>query len=487
MFAGATVFLPRWTWGGANMVLWIGVDDTDSLQGMCTTFLATEIVRELTDDYDLIGYPRLVRLNPNIPWKTRGNGAISIRMGRGRGPIQTLGGIGGRPVRSYLRGDSPRDVKDLVAKVARCVERLSRFEDPMTNPAFVVLNKPAAPSLYWKAVRGVVGQRTALAAVRGRATVRRYKSGRGVIGACAATAWRPRDRTYEVLTYRHPDRWGTERWIDPDSVIRMDRRFPSTFNNYDYENERVVIAPHSPCPVLFGIRGDDPSVLPAAMATVNGEVPDRWLIFETNQGTDDHVSPHSAPQAGTTVRIRGDVRSAPRVLPGGHVVLRIGDMDATAYEPSKQFRTLVKALDVGDRVQAIGAVRRLPWTLNIEKLNVEFVALVQRKVGNPWCARCKRRAKSTGHKQGYRCPRCRTRFPMSAGTFVQVERKLKPGWYEPPVGSRRHLSKPLKRMWLEKAETLVESRRSSERSTLELRDLAEFRDPGPDTAARPTR
>src|SRR5881628_1099708 len=68
------------------MVLWIGVDDTDSLQGMCTTFLAAEIVRDLTDDYDLVGFPRLVRLNPTIPWKTRGNGAICLRFGRGAGP-----------------------------------------------------------------------------------------------------------------------------------------------------------------------------------------------------------------------------------------------------------------------------------------------------------------------------------------------------------------------------------------------------------------
>lgn len=469
------------------MVLWIGVDDTDSLQGMCTTFLATEIVRELTDDYDLIGYPRLVRLNPNIPWKTRGNGAISIRIGIGHGPTRIVGQIAGHPVRSYRRGDNPHEVTDLVARVARVVERLSRFDDPTTNPAFVVLNKPASPSLYWKAVRGVVGQRTALAAVRGRVTVRRYKSGRGVIGACAANAWRPRDRTYEVLTYRHPDKWGTERWIDPSSVIQMDHRFPSTFNNYDYENERVVIAPRSPCPILFGIRGDDPSVLPAAMATVKGERPDRWLIFETNQGTDDHVSPHSASHPWATVRIRGLVQSAPRVLPGGHVVLRIGDMDATAYEPSKQFRTLVKALEVGDRVQAIGAVRKMPRTLNVEKLNVESLALVQRKVANPWCARCMRRAKSMGHRQGYRCPNCRARFSTSAATFVQVERKLKPGWYEPPVGSRRHLSKPLKRMVVEPKERLLAPRKPIERPRLVPRDPAEFRDRGPGTAAQPTR
>jgi len=37
------------------MVLWIGVDDTDSLRGMCTTFLVAELVRDLTRDFDLVG------------------------------------------------------------------------------------------------------------------------------------------------------------------------------------------------------------------------------------------------------------------------------------------------------------------------------------------------------------------------------------------------------------------------------------------------
>ncbi len=85
------------------MVAWIGVDDTDSLQGMCTTFLAAEIVRELTTDYDLVGYPRLVRLNPNVPWKTRGNGAICVRFGHGAGR-RTL--IGERPGVTMMSGAS---------------------------------------------------------------------------------------------------------------------------------------------------------------------------------------------------------------------------------------------------------------------------------------------------------------------------------------------------------------------------------------------
>ena len=57
------------------MRLHIGMDDTDSARGMCTTFLAYVIVDGLlARGAAFLDYPRLVRLNPNIPWKTRGNG-----------------------------------------------------------------------------------------------------------------------------------------------------------------------------------------------------------------------------------------------------------------------------------------------------------------------------------------------------------------------------------------------------------------------------
>ena len=38
MFAGAEILAPGER-SEVAMVLWIGVDDTDSLRGMCTTFL----------------------------------------------------------------------------------------------------------------------------------------------------------------------------------------------------------------------------------------------------------------------------------------------------------------------------------------------------------------------------------------------------------------------------------------------------------------
>ena len=427
-------------------MLWIGVDDTDSLHGMCTTFLATEIVRELTQGYDLIGYPRLVRLNPNIPWKTRGNGAVCIRIGRGIGPARRMGEIAGKEILSYPRSRSAEDPDGVVQNVAALVERWSHFDDPTTNPGFAVLQRPGPPRLYWKGVRGILSRGEILRAVRGSGVVRGYKDGRGVIGAVTATAWRPQDRTYEVLTYRDPSKWGTSREIDPDSVREMDRAFPSTFNNYDGENRRIVIAPHSPCPVLFGIRGDDPGDLPAAMERIRGERSERWLLFETNQGTDDHVRPGRSIEPWTTVRVRGRITAPPRNLPGGHVVFRVRGIDVTAYEPSKQFRAVVRRLVEGDRVEAIGAVRDSPRTVNLEKLRVLFLVPMRRKVANPWCVSCEKRAKSLGHRAGFRCVRCRRKFPESAAVFEQIPRGLEIGWYEPPVGSRRHLSKPIIRL-----------------------------------------
>jgi len=80
--------------------MYVAVDDTDSMKGNCTTFLATEIIREF-DDMGLIGNPRLVRLNPATPWKTRGNGSLVMRFGKGIGKKRLIGMIGDREVYCY--------------------------------------------------------------------------------------------------------------------------------------------------------------------------------------------------------------------------------------------------------------------------------------------------------------------------------------------------------------------------------------------------
>ena len=50
-----------------NTTLHIGFDDTDSLKGGCTTYLALRIIELLAPLVNFIDYPRLIRNNPNIP------------------------------------------------------------------------------------------------------------------------------------------------------------------------------------------------------------------------------------------------------------------------------------------------------------------------------------------------------------------------------------------------------------------------------------
>jgi tRNA(Ile2)-agmatinylcytidine synthase len=59
----------------------IGLDDTDSAKGGCTTYLAAVLIEKLAQfQVRFIDYPRLIRLNPNVPWKTRGNGALCLSL-----------------------------------------------------------------------------------------------------------------------------------------------------------------------------------------------------------------------------------------------------------------------------------------------------------------------------------------------------------------------------------------------------------------------
>ena len=58
--------------------IYVGIDDTDSPDGMCTTYLCMDLIKKLKKEgYIIEGYPRLIRLNPFARFKTRGNGGVS--------------------------------------------------------------------------------------------------------------------------------------------------------------------------------------------------------------------------------------------------------------------------------------------------------------------------------------------------------------------------------------------------------------------------
>ena len=430
--------------------IYIGIDDTDSTKGMCTTYLATELIKEF-EEYDVIGNPRLVRLNPNVPWKTRGNGAISLLFGKGQGKKKLIGQLDGEDIHAYHFGVNMPATESDFMRACSIVEKFAMFDDEKTNPGIVIFDRKPMSVFYWQAVRGIVTL-DGLNALTSPTFGMGYKNKRGLIGATAAVAWKPRGRTHEIIAYRALEKWGKKRKIDEASVKKMDKKFYSTFNNYDYEEKHMVIAPGSPCPVLFGIRGDREEILPDAMRSVRSEKIDCWLVYLTNQGTDDHIM---EARIGTvkpysSVKVTGIVVREPKMLAGGHLVFRIAhrkyEIDCTIYEPAKTFRHVGAKLRLGDKVQVFGGVREKPFTINVEKIKIERLAIKIKKVANPRCLKCGKSMKSIGTDQGYRCAKCRTRASEKDASLVSEKRDLAEGWYEPTVSALRHLSKPLKRM-----------------------------------------
>jgi tRNA(Ile2)-agmatinylcytidine synthase len=183
---------------------------------------------------------------------------------------------------------------------------------------------------------------------------------------------------------------------------------------------------------------------------VKSEPVDSWLLFETNQGTDNHLQKKQIAQIQPfeSVIIEGSVVVNPFTIQGGHVLFTIKDATGTiscaAYEPTKEFRNTVRGLHIGDFIEVYGGVREHPLTINLEKFEVKYLITQLVKTENPICPSCNKHMKSKGIKQGYKCIRC----GMTSFTPIIQEqpRTILKGFYEVPVCARRHLSKPLKRM-----------------------------------------
>lgn len=438
--------------------MWIGIDDTDSHLGGCTTFVAGNILSQIQQlDLNLIGYPRLVRLNPNVPWKTRGNGSVSFQIGNGCGNPLKIGRMHGNDIISYpilekshIEQSSIDQCKELLVNE---ICSMAQLEENNTNPGVVIVEEQFSESLYWEAVRTILQKDKILSKIKDeKGWFKEFKNGRGIIGAAASIAWRgSHDSTYELITYREKDRWGTSRSIDECSVIKMDKQIPLTFDNYDYVEHHINIMPHSPCPVLFGVRAESAGVLPACMNIIQTESFDDWLIFASNQGTDDHLVPSSINKVHPfqSVILKGTVVSPPITIIGGHVIFSMADknnhvIDCAGYEPTKQFRDIIRQIEPGDVVKVYGGVRKKPFTINLEKIEVIHCVDVMEKVENPVCPVCKKHMKSKGKNQGYICKKCKTK--TSNAMMKKKKRNIRETTYEVPVCARRHLSKPVKRM-----------------------------------------
>jgi len=429
----------------------IGIDDTDSPNIGCTTYIAALLVEKLSQlGLKFVDYPSLIRLNPNVPWKTRGNGAVCLRVSGDRKMCD--------------------EAKEIVIDV---VEEESDLQYKGTEPGIVFYYGDTVPSEFnkfaEKAIQDLVSLRSALELIKhfGSEAVG-YKRGRGIIGALAAIGEvLNEDKTYEIIVYRAKKNYGTPRMVNKDSILWMDKKTRGlTFNNYDHTKKRILITPHGRDPILYGIRGETPQVVKEAheMIKVDEEV-ERWIIFKTNQGTDMHfkkIGNITSIRPYRSVIAKGFVSREPRTIIGGHVIFSIsdesGEIDCAAYEPTGKIRNIIRKLIEGDLVEVYGGVRpcskKHPMTINLEKIRILDL---KKKIiyRNPTCPNCGKHMKSIGKEKGFVCKRCKFILTDPRKVAIEMPRDIQTGLYLPTSRAHRHLTKPLCRYGKEKNNAII--------------------------------
>ncbi len=427
-------------------MLHIGIDDTDSIYGKCTTHLAfriTEYILQKTHA-NFVDYPLLIRLNPNIPWKTRGNGAVCLR----------------------IRSNN-RDQHRIIDFVKNHVESTSAIGSG-ANPGIAFLRGNFLPAALLEfsrcAMFDVISKQDAIRlAEKTGVEYSMFGSGRGLVGALASVGCLlDSDHTYEAIAYRRPEYCGIPRIIDPDKVIQFSKQtFPYTFNNYDFDNHRMLIAPHGPDPVFCGIRGEDANVVAYSLRSLKiEEKPAGCMIYRSNQGTNMHLQNTiklSDPKSCTSGYVRCKVSVNPHTTQGGHTFFTVEKdgyiFQIAVYEPTG-LSHLASFLAPGDTIEVGGGIRKptsnYPKVLNLEYLLVFDLASVV-NTHNPLCKHCLKRMKSEGKSKGFQCMKCKFKEPASVRKeIVKLQRKISPGIYIPTPKAHRHLTKPLQRYGLEK-------------------------------------
>ncbi len=426
----------------------IGLDDTDSTKGGCTTYLTAVLIEKLQQfNVHYLDYPLLIRLNPNVPWKTRGNGALCLRF-----------------------SCNPAFEDQIKETAVALWEEHSAVNEKGTDPGIVFYKGeiPAELTAFSKKTETtIVTLKEAMALIKKfGAEASGFNSCRGIIGALAAVGETLNcDHTYEFIAYRTKENLGTKRRVDEASIFEMDKKTqPYTFNNVDVEKGRVIITPRGPDPILFGIRGESPEIVKKAFGLVKPLEPvERWVIFRSNQGTDAHLKPVgqlSQIEPYCSIIAKGTVSQNPRVVPLRHIIFSVKDglaeVDCAAYEPTGDLRKTARELVVGDDLEVCGAVHKptatKPLTINLEKIKI--LNLTQKaQVENPVCPSCGKRLKSMGKNQGFRCERCGGKFADLKKKETPIQRTVETGLYVTSTRSQRHLTKPLRRIGQEKQGT----------------------------------
>ncbi len=228
----------------------VSLDSFDAPRAGCTTHVASLLILHLeSKGFKLLDYPNLVRLNPVVPWKTRGNAAVSFE-------------VSGNELEVY---ESAK-------------EFLIEYSSELSNRGalFVTSEKPPL-EFYFKSVKEVTHPEVALEYARRAGQFYGHKG--SLIGAIAAAAAEKKLLpNFELIAYR--------------SSFKLKRRcdFAPFYDElalslypYVHESGSDVVCPRGSDPVLYGLRGRNPSLLISLAKLIRSDDVSFYAIFRTNQ------------------------------------------------------------------------------------------------------------------------------------------------------------------------------------------------------------
>ena len=418
-------------------MVWVGLDDTDSLSGGCTTNVMHRMIKYLRtcDDSDLwevSEYPSLVRLWPFAQRRTRGNAAVSVE-------IRCLD----ENSEDILIGNLDRLWKELVIpevkKYGTATSSMhNEREQSNASPSMIFSRIKPDESWYWNCVRNEVTATQCLDQIPEGCRVWEFNGGHGKIGALAAISWHgDHDNTWEVTAYRKSENIAKTRVIPINISQQIDQEFPETIMNRDPTNDKSLLSPNTPCPVLFGVRSETAEgAIFAAESIIKSEGCEDvsgWQIWRTNQATDDHI----------VSALSATLSSNPITIKQGHTILRTNEFgDLVSFSQGGDVNRLAQNLRQGDQIEFSG-LEAPDGSMHIEKLRI--ISISNKRKLRPLCS-CGKRMKSMGSGQGIRCPNCGERDGDIWSQEVNSEVPFALGeWVEPSPSNRRHLSSPLSR------------------------------------------
>ncbi len=402
----------------------LGLDDTDHTDVGCTTSSLDELLSEIQEgmNCDIIDR-RLVRLWPFAHRRTRGNGA--------------LGAIIDIPDRDELVLEKISD-----SWFDRLLTKVSGY--PPSNipvsPCLAISFDKTPENWYWDAVRGHVDPEKTLREARNVGTILFLTDEiSGVVGACAAISWESDPHSsWELIAWREASRIGSERQVSPASVSQLGSLFPGTFLNRDPTKGKGLIAPRTPCPVLYGIRGSSSSEVERAHIWLQSEKGvescESYAIHRSNQISDDHLESTCS----------GAVTCKPRETKGGHARVSVfsggQSLDLVAFREGGPVNRLLRNLEPGDKITWLGLCSP-DGSIHLERLKID--STVPRILSRPVC--CGRTMRSSGRNQGLRCLSCgrKEKKTWYSIHFDDIHESPSGMWKEPTPSNRRHLSRPL--------------------------------------------